>query len=403
MPLTHHLLLHPAKNPGVPHLHQDAAQSHIALSPDHRPRHPEPTFSKPPAPEQWLQRPRAVPDPLPVSLNIWYVDMAHRLISSVLLPQMRVSNPVTLCPHPILLAQRPASLPGLRLPAATLAPKASSKRSHLVTPVTSCLSSPKPPAPGSHQREDSIVHPAWPFSRIYLGNFPVWVLSLGQDLRPHIAPLSASSLSHITTGSSQKRPSLVACACPTLGAMLPLSVHGSPAAPAQPWRGGGATHGAQLQGTPPLFPRPRPQFWPQAPSLLPTLPACAQLSPSSTTLHAIAYVASVPILRVKSRVQTMAFKPLTLSVTPNTLHPCNPCCLSGCTLCSPASLCLHAGHCLASRPPQLPPWPLGAPTHPAAAHSKAATLRNLTDFTPFCHRGALWTRGTNTYSSYFSP
>lgn len=148
MPLTHHLLLHPAKNPGVPHLHQDAAQSHIALSPDHRPRHPEPTFSKPPAPEQWLQRPRAVPDPLPVSLNIWYVDMAHRLISSVLLPQMRVSNPVTLCPHPILLAQRPASLPGLRLPAATLAPKASSKRSHLVTPVTSCPSSPKPPAPG---------------------------------------------------------------------------------------------------------------------------------------------------------------------------------------------------------------------------------------------------------------
>lgn len=239
MPLTHHLLLHPAKNPGVPHLHQDAAQSHIALSPDHRPRHPEPTFSKPPAPEQWLQRPRAVPDPLPVSLNIWYVDMAHRLISSVLLPQMRVSNPVTLCPHPILLAQRPASLPELRLPAATLAPKASSKRSHLVTPVTSCPSSPKPPAPGSHQREDSIVHPARPFSRIYLGNFPVWVLSLGQDLRPHISPLSASSLSHITTGSSQKRPSLVACACPTLGAMLPLSVHGSPAAPAQPWRGGG--------------------------------------------------------------------------------------------------------------------------------------------------------------------
>lgn len=54
-------------------------------------------------------------------------------------------------------------------------------------------------------------------------------------------------------------------------------------------------------------------------------------------LHAIAYVASVPILRVKSRLQTMAFKPLSLSVTPNTLHPCNPCHLSRCTLCSSVS------------------------------------------------------------------
>lgn len=110
----------------------------LPLSPDHRPRHPELMSSKPLAPEQCLQSPRAVPDPLPVSLNIWYVDMAHWLINSVLLLQMRMSNPVTSAPTCILLAQPPASLPGLRLPAATQAPKASSKHSHLVIPVTSC-------------------------------------------------------------------------------------------------------------------------------------------------------------------------------------------------------------------------------------------------------------------------
>lgn len=43
-------------------------------------------------------------------------------------------------------------------------------------------------------------------------------------------------------------------------------------------------------------------------SLLPALPAFAQLSPSSAPLHTMDCVASLPVLRVKSGVLTVAFK-----------------------------------------------------------------------------------------------
>lgn len=67
----------------------------------------------------------------------------------------------------------------------------------------------------------------------------------------------------------------------------------------------------------------------------------------------------------------MAFEPLPLGVTPHSLRPCDPCCLSRCALRSPASLSLRAGRrsgLQASPAPAVSPR--GGPPHPAAAHSK---------------------------------
>lgn len=69
-----------------------------------------------------------------------------------------------------------------------------------------------------------------------------------------------------------------------------------------------------------FLPRPQPKLQPQALSLPPAPPAFVELGPLTTPSS----FSSCP--RVKSRVLTVAFKPLPLSVIP--LWPYNPCCFS---------------------------------------------------------------------------
>lgn len=249
-------------------------RAHTGLGPDHRPCRPEPTSSKPLAPDQWLESLRAIPHPLPVSLNNCCINIVHWLgsASSNARPQSSHSMPCPLgpatslspwteapcCPRlPSLLSAWPPSDTCHSLPLLCfLMPHLQSRTLNPTAPVLAPIASlPGGPTGG----KDTTMDLPWPFSRVCLGNFLLWAPQPGAGPETIPLPGVCLSLSHITTGLSQTLP-CNAPKVPSLGS--PHLHHPGHTAHQLLLHSPRGAHGTWSQGTPPVFPRPQPQLWP---------------------------------------------------------------------------------------------------------------------------------------------
>lgn len=130
--------------------------------------------------------------------------------------------------------------------------------------------------------------------------------------------------------------------------------------PAIPIRSPEVSRGSASGPPASFFRRPQPQLQPQALSLLPAAPTFVQLACPLPRRGQCSLSSGL-----KGQVQSPDHG---LQAPASWHHPTHPVSLG-----TPAAfpdvhlLCLHAGHDLGPRPPQLPPCSLGGPPHPAAA------------------------------------